>query len=654
MTDEFDYEAEDEFIERDDEHPGKARVADLRSMNDEILNKHRNTMLKGINASLADGKLSEILDLPILTEQLLHTDIHVTDMKFYNLNRTDMLADIRFWTELMVMDKGKEISVAEDLGCTLWFSFCKKRISCVYKGTWDLFNAPARQMFPELSPYLSVIVEKSVKESRADQFWMRYCKTALNAPYLRTPETLAAAMGLQIDKTSETMARSSCLYFRKKREKVFQQPECGDAEIKEMETVIPADTIIIEVNDKGNSIAPTLDLFTHCVRYEYQYKFFMLQGMDRDALSDLPKVWLPEDKAKSIAKVMREISSMPVRIAYSIMLPHDFMSDYIRDHREEAAKVKRYLNYDSHSAARLAEIGKMFHNDYPNIWCRWIRARMLQLGHTQARGIFNSTDGHWIDAFGFSDDELCGNKFTLAIGYRDRMLNLFYRDPYFRKIMETGDYVFADGLIVRNQADYVMETSRGARPTPKANKQADSCSLRFSMRWIPKFGKYTYRFGKINYDLALQSQGDMNGSTYEAEQKTSREQQIARLESMPTFHEALADLVQTRSSVQTLAWESMLSKERIKELIESEMNDYWPDEVFALCVGLHLEPYLSYPLLKKAKVTFQEDKDGSDRSYRRAMLCCLFKESVPQICRYIATQNARQDTIRIPELLLRN
>ncbi len=77
----FDYEAEDEFIERDDEHPGKARVADLRSMNDEILNKHRKTMLKGINASLADGKLSEMLDLPILTEQLRHSDIHVTDIR---------------------------------------------------------------------------------------------------------------------------------------------------------------------------------------------------------------------------------------------------------------------------------------------------------------------------------------------------------------------------------------------------------------------------------------------------------------------------------------------------------------------------------------------------------------------------------------------
>ena len=36
MIDEFDYEAEDEFIERDEEHPGKARVADLRSMNDGI------------------------------------------------------------------------------------------------------------------------------------------------------------------------------------------------------------------------------------------------------------------------------------------------------------------------------------------------------------------------------------------------------------------------------------------------------------------------------------------------------------------------------------------------------------------------------------------------------------------------------------------
>ena len=421
-----------------------------------------------------------------------------------------------------------------------------------------------------------------------------------------------------------------------------------------MEAEIPADTIVIEVNDKGNTLAPALDLFTHCVRYEYQYKFFMLQGADRDSLSELPKVWLPEEKARSIAKVMREISSMPVRIAYSIMLPHDFMSDYIRDHREDAAKVKRYLNYDSHSAARLAEIGKMFHNDYPNIWCSWIRTRMLQLGHTQARGIFNSTDGHWIDAFGFSDDELCGNKFTLAIGYRARMLNLFYRDPYFRQIMESGDYVFADGLIVRNHTDYVMETSRGARPTPRANKQADSCSLRFSLRWIPKFGSYTYRFGKINYDLAMQSRGDMDGSIYGDEQKTSREHQIARLESIPTFHEALTDLIHTRSSVRTLVRESMLSKERIKELMENEMDYYRLDEVFALCVGLHLEPYLSYPLMKKANVTFHETKDGSDSSYRRAMLCCLFKESVQQICQYIDMQNARRDVFGIPELRLRN
>ena len=654
MAEEFDYEADDDFIERDDEHPGKARVADLRSMNDEILNKHRDMILKGINGSLADGKLSEMLDLPILTEQLWHTDIHVTDMKFYNLNRTDMLADVRFWTELTVMDQRKEISVVEDLGCTLWFSFAKGKITCEYKGTWDLFNAPVRQMFPELSPYLSVNVERSVKESRADQFWMRYCKAALNDPYLRIPETLAAAMGLKIDKTSETLVRSSCLYFRKSREKVFQQPECGDSEIKEMEAAIPADTIVIEVNDKGNSLAPALDLFTHCVRYEYQYKFFMLQGMDRDALSDLPKVWLAEEKAKAVAKVMREISSMPVRIAYSIMLPHDFMSDYIRDHREEAAKVKRYLNYDSHSAARLAEIGKMFHNDYPNIWCGWIRTRMLQLGHTQARGIFNSTDGHWIDAFGFSDDELCGNKFTLAVGYRARMLNLFYKDPYFRKIMETGDYVFADGLIVRNHTDYVMETSRGARPTPRANKQADSCCLRFSMKWIPKFGSYTYRFGKINYDLAMQSRSNIDGSIYEAEQKTSREQQIARLESAPTFHVALADLIRTRSSIRMLARESMLPEERVKALCKSEMDHYQLDEVFALCIGLHLEPYLSYPLIKKANVTFRENKDGSDISYRRAMLCCLFKESVPQICQYIETQNARRDAFGIPNLRLRN
>ena len=151
----------------------------------------------------------------------------------------------------------------------------------------------------------------------------------------------------------------------------------------------------------------------------------------------------------------------------------------------------------------------------------------------------------------------------------------------------------------------------------------------------------------------MQSRDDMDGSIYGDEQKTSREQQIARLESIPTFHEALADLIHTRSSVRTLVRESMLSMERIKELIENEMDYYQLDEVFALCVGLHLEPYLSYPLMKKANVTFHETKDGSDSSYRRAMLCCLFKESVPQICQYIDMQNARRDVFGIPELRLK-
>ncbi len=152
----------------------------------------------------------------------------------------------------------------------------------------------------------------------------------------------------------------------------------------------------------------------------------------------------------------------------------------------------------------------------------------------------------------------------------------------------------------------------------------------------------------------MQSRGDIDESIYGAEQKSSREQQIARLESAPSFHEALTDLIRTRSSVRALARESMLPEERVKVLCESEMDHYRLDEVFALCIGLHLEPYLSYPLIKKANVTFRENKDGSDISYRRAMLCCLFKESVPQICQYIDTQNARQDAFGIPELQLRN
>ena len=219
MKDEFEYEVEEEYMRRDEEHPGQAEVADLLSMNDEILSRHMNDILKSVNTSIADGTLSGLLDLPILTEKLAHSDIHVQDMKFYHVNRTDMLADIRFWTEIKVFDDGHEVDVEEDLGCTLGFSFADGRCSCAYKGMWDLFTKPSRQVYPELDQYLNLNVESSVIEDRADQFWFHYCEEALLDPNLRKPETLAARMGLVIERTEDAVGHGSCLYFGRKTKK---------------------------------------------------------------------------------------------------------------------------------------------------------------------------------------------------------------------------------------------------------------------------------------------------------------------------------------------------------------------------------------------------------------------------------------------------
>ena len=114
-------EEEMEFLIRDEKHPGEARTAELKSMADEILTTYYDVVLAGLNESLRNGEISAFLNMPVLSESLKL--FHVSDVQLYDVNRTDMMADIQLWVTVRT-DVEEETDV--ELGATLSFTFAEE------------------------------------------------------------------------------------------------------------------------------------------------------------------------------------------------------------------------------------------------------------------------------------------------------------------------------------------------------------------------------------------------------------------------------------------------------------------------------------------------------------------------------------------------
>ena len=75
-----------------------------------------------------------------------------------------------------------------------------------------------------------------------------------------------------------------------------------------------------------------------------------------------------------------------------------------------------------------------------------------------------------------------------------------------------------------------------------------------------------------------------------------------------------------------------MSVETIKRLRRIERRDYMIDQVVALCVGLHLPPWLSGELVKRAGLML---RDIPEHQAYRYILNCLFMDSIDDVQHFL-------------------
>ena len=110
------------------------------------------------------------------------------------------------------------------------------------------------------------------------------------------------------------------------------------------------------------------------------------------------------------------------------------------------------------------------------------KIRMIDLGYTDAIGVFNYTDDGYVPSHSFESKAVAKNQ-TFVVGEADLAI-AFLTQPNFQSMMESGRYVYVDKHICINDRKYIGKTAAGtAVLTDYAMQHMDECCLTFDVTY---------------------------------------------------------------------------------------------------------------------------------------------------------------------------
>lgn len=179
-------------------------------------------------------------------------------------------------------------------------------------------------------------------------------------------------------------------------------------------------------------------------------------------------------------KPSEQISSRQSERARTVVVPRvQSMQDYILKHHRKLDMIARSISEE---------------RDWPRFR---VRTRLIQMGYVEAKGALNYVDGAYIEPFAFSRDKGMG-QYSFVID-RENVIALYQADAPFRSLLRSGEYVYVDGHLCKNDPRYVRQDVHGLKLTPWANAHVDECCMRF-VEVYEQCSLADYSFGELHSD----------------------------------------------------------------------------------------------------------------------------------------------------------
>lgn len=269
------------------------------------------------------------------------------------------------------------------------------------------------------------------------------------------------------------------------------------------------------------------------------------------------------------------------------------------------------------------------------------KTRLLSLGYSEVRGVFQSVNGGLVPAY-LSDLEAGQN---YVINHSDA-LKEYVSNPTFRSRLDSGRYIYCEGHFCLNDARYVKIDHMGhPHLSTYAREHMYECCLVFETA-------YSSPLKRLINGVLQKGRGGKKQVTYVNRDGSSpitaegqafrkmiaREHQVASLVQM-TFNDMMVKLMETQKiTIGRLAEETGLSDETIRNMRNDPDRQFSIGSIVAVCIGLHLSPEVSMQLIECSPAKFLHSEEMS--AYRYVLNHC-YDQSVRKVNRILVEAGFR-------------
>ena len=330
------------------------------------------------------------------------------------------------------------------------------------------------------------------------------------------------------------------------------------------------------------------------------------------------------------------------RCAYGLMLPANFM-------RRIMAEKRGTLNTYAHEGEKYEQIGLAIAEEHHIPHFR-LRARMIQLGHIHAKGALNYVDRVRIQPYSFDEESLRRSEHTFNI---DRVTAgcLYEKNPDFRKLLDSGKFIYADGHIVRNEPRFVEQAPWGHMLTPWASRRVDRCCLRFTRIYEQEnAGEIRLRADELR--PGLRGADDvLSGGPHQRKRRWMRSRRSCSTSaaSLNTFLEAFDMLMKRNGDTREAMAEKLSMPSRtLLRWLEDPDRRINADFVVTVALLWRLPDWISALLLDRAYIHFSE----TNRRHLalQYILKVLWSEGVDKANEFLAAEETGSpDSLRMKD-----
>ena len=462
-------------------------IPEAVTMTKYLFDEYRLPLYSYLNKCLSVGRLRSLTGIRFTDKKITKSVCDFPNITYWRLNSQDFFADV----EVVLRLSREDGALLEWKGTlVLWCSFTPEfecSIEDLTAGTTD------REDMIMLSPFLIPYLKNKDIERETEDLWRRYIPEALEAPSFRDAERLAEKMGLKV-RYLPICGRDgiASILFIEGGKLLIRDPDTA-GEGKEIE--IQPNTIVVneDVVKKEHS---AYCIYHECFHFEHHFLFFCLQKLTNSDPKSITwkKVVVDEDYRRNDPVYWMERQAN--RGAYGLMMPASHTQTMIHTIEKQVT--------DSRNAGDLyqkigIEMYRQLHIPYFRI-----RARLVQLGHIEAKGAFNYVERELIEPFAFDTEALSSDEYTFVID-PDFLNTLKDQSVELRDLLDSGQFINADGHVVRNTESCLSRKGYKRVLSNWAALHVDQCCLRFVRVYVQSLPGQ-YEFDKMYYDADYHKQ----------------------------------------------------------------------------------------------------------------------------------------------------